>query len=82
MGDGITHDELVQALVDAMSPACDEDGLLTARELASRLGWSINRVYRALRALHDAGQLESVYVQRPRLDGLPAWKPAYRLKSC
>lgn len=82
MGESITHDELLQALVDALQPQCDGDGLMTARELEERLGWSQKRTYRALRQLRKAGRLQVIMVRRTRLDGNLQWAPGYRLKEC
>ena len=77
---GLTENELVQALYDALSyPAPTE--ALTVLELMEATGYGKKRIWRGLRQLKRRGLLEVFTVMREDIAGRPNPCPAYRLRA-
>jgi len=74
----VTENELLEALRTAVSAPDQGDGMTTP-ELARALGWSENRVRRALRRLRAQGAIQPVRVPRETLAGVIQLVPGYRL---
>ena len=74
----VTESELLEALRAAVATPDRGDGLTTP-ELAQALGWSEDRVRRALRRLRAQGAIQPVRVPRETLTGVIQLVPGYRL---
>ena len=74
----VTESELLEALRAAVATPDRGDGLTTP-ELAQALGWSEDRVRRALRRLRAQGIVEPTRVRRETLSGVMQPVPGYRL---
>lgn len=79
--DNITEDELVAALFSAQTASEAVSGALTTRELANRVGRSVQWVRDRLRTLIDEGQVEAGEVQIVDIAGRKTISPAYSLKA-
>jgi len=77
---GLTENELVQALQEALTRDEDTKGGLTARELAEAAGVGIDYVREGLRLLKQQGIIETVRVQRRDLADRLTRLPGYRLR--
>jgi ribosomal protein S25 len=77
--------ELLQALRDARLDSEDDNGALTAGELASKMDMHVSRARKLLRQLMDENKVEVMYVYRDSLrtplTGTRQKVPGYRLLS-
>ena len=76
----ITESEILEELRAALSKVDDTpEGFFTTVELAAATGKCVRATTMKLRQLFLRGEVESVKVTRPGIDGRNAKVPAYRL---
>lgn len=81
MTTGITMDEMLEAIREAMAQAPAEDDALTMNDLCGVAKVGRHRMRDVLRKLIAEGRMECVHVSRLGIDGLPHKVPAYRIKA-
>jgi hypothetical protein len=75
-----TEQDLVDAILAAMSGASSEAGV-TTQELRDATGRTERVICRALRRLQQEGRLVVVQVWRTNLAGVESRRPGYRLRG-
>ncbi len=78
---GVTKDDLLDALREAMGQPENADDGFTGTELADMLGRGATAVRKIIKVMLRDGVLERVTVERDRIDGRPTVLTAYRLKK-
>lgn len=76
----VTTSDILEAIRQAQAKGPRQDGF-TVRELGEALGLGPEPTRKRLRVLWEAGQIESVRVIRPYMDGRISEVPGYRLKG-
>jgi len=78
----MTEDELVQALRNAQfDNVAERAGFKTLLELAEDTGWGKDKLYKELKRMKDAGDLEVGKIYEVNLADVLQPKTAYRLKA-
>lgn len=73
-------EELVLAMQDTANLPAEDDGAVTTKELARRMGWSDGKTIKHLHLLDAEGKIEPVKVIRTMMDGRRAKVSAYKIK--
>ncbi len=77
---GITTEEWLSALDEAMRPTEAAEGWKTAGELAAMMNVNVRTINKRLTELHSQGRLLVRHVIRPRIDGQFSSRPVYAIK--
>jgi len=77
---GFSHDELIQALLDAQVNDVDSSGVLTGSEISEMLGVSSVTMLRRVRRLLEDGVIESAPKRVVNTLGVLTTTRGYRLK--
>jgi len=77
---GFSHDELIQALLDAQIDGIDSSGVMTGSEISLVLGVSTNTMLKRVKRLLRDGVIESAPKQIVNTLGITTTTRGYRLK--